>query len=220
MTTVEKLTQSKNVADRFYAKLDSGETLRVTTLLIADFSLHTGRELTDDELAELREGAETQNCRARAMRILGAKQMTGASLAKRLVELGETEFAAAEAVAWLEQIGLIDDAAYARALALHYTRKGYGERRVRDEFYKRGVPRALWDGVLAELRLESESDEAEDDEPSAECRYINSRLRGAAPDRADKKRVSDGLARRGFSWDEISAAWREYLESIANTEET
>ena len=57
---------------------------------------------------------------------------------------GEQEDAAA-AVAWLEDIGALDDAAYAASVARHYAAMGYGPVKIRDEFYRRGVPKDLWD---------------------------------------------------------------------------
>ena len=45
-------------------------------------------------------------------------------------------------------------------------------------------------------------------------RFIRARLGDQMPDRAALRRVSDGLYRRGFSWDEINEAINACLEEM------
>lgn len=101
----------------------------------------------------------------------------------------------------MEHLGYLNDKAYAKLLSEHYAAKGYGPRKVRDELYRRGVPREYWDAALEDL---DEPDEALDALVEARLRRI------ARPDRADFKKVSDALARRGYGWSDISAAIRRY----------
>ena len=51
---------------------------------------------------------------------------------------------AGAAAEYLENIGALDDAAYAAMLVRHYSAQGCGSARIRDELYRRGVPRELW----------------------------------------------------------------------------
>ena len=74
--------------------------------------------------------------------------------------------------------------------------KGYGPRRIRDELYRRRIPRELWDEALSGL---PEQDGTID-------KLLRARLRSENPDRAELKRAADALLRRGFSWDEIKEA--------------
>ena len=72
---------------------------------------------------------------------------------------------------------------------------------MRDELYRRGVPREHWDAAL-----EGAGDPAE-----AIDAFLTKKLRGA--DLSDPKvyqRASDALARRGFRWEDISAGLRRY----------
>ncbi|MDR3278239.1 MAG: RecX family transcriptional regulator, partial [Oscillospiraceae bacterium] len=104
---------------------------------------------------------------------------------------------------WLEKIGMLNDAEYARAVARHYASRGYGTRRIRDEFFKRKVARDMWDEALSELPEDGDG----------LLSLIESKLRGEQPDRAAQKRVTDALIRRGFSWDEVKSAMRRYLDN-------
>ena len=104
------------------------------------------------------------------------------------------------AAQWLEDIGAIDDLAYAKMLVRHYAARGYGPRKIRDEFFKRRVSRDCWDQALEEL-------EAPDD---AIDRLIERKLRGNVPNRKELNRVSAYLARRGFSWEDIREGLARY----------
>jgi len=124
---------------------------------------------------------------------------------KRLVEKGEPEEAAKETVKWLEDIGAINDASYAGSIVSHYSAKGYGDARIKDELYKRGIPREMWDDALSSIE-ESEADEAA-------LRYLEKRLRGST-DKEDLRRVTNALCRRGFSYEEAGAAVKKYIQSV------
>jgi len=192
---VEKLIQSKNVPGRWYAELENGESVRVGTAQVADFSLYAGRELSDDELASLRASASETNAKARALRILGSRMMSRREIADRLREKGETEEDTENAVEFLGRIGALDDAEYAAAIVRQYSSRGYGPGRIRGELSRRGVPRELWDGALAQM---PESGETLDG-------LVRARLRPGA-DKKEVKKLTDMLLRRGYGWEEIKEA--------------
>lgn len=193
---VTKLTESKNVKDRWYADLDTGESLKLSLALIADFSVYTGRRFEEEELEALRAAASKMNAKARALRMLGARAMSRKELTDKLLEKGETPEDAAEAADYLEAVGYLNDAQYAASLVRHYAQRGYGPGRVRQELYRRGVPRELWEEALGELPEDTDTLDA----------LIERRLRGREADPKELKRLTDMLLRRGFSWSEIKAA--------------
>ena len=197
---VTKLTESKNVKDRWYADLDTGESLKLSLALIADFSVYTGRRFEEEELEALRAAASKMNAKARALRMLGARAMSRKELTDKLREKGESGEDADSAADYLESVGYLDDAQYAAALARHYAHKGYGAGRVRQELYRRGVPKEYWESALAELPEDTDAIDT----------LIDRRLRGAEPDRKELKRLTDMLLRRGFSWGEIRSALGRY----------
>jgi regulatory protein len=105
----------------------------------------------------------------------------------------------------LEELGLLNDREYAQTVARHYAAKGCGERKLREELYRRGVPREYWDEALEGVET---TDDALD-------KLVQKKLRGAEPTRENLKKVSDYLARRGYSWEDISGALRRYEEEVA-----
>ena len=207
--TVTKLTASKRVQGRWYAEFDSGETMKVTDALVAEFALTPGRELTDDEYDELREVAVVAAAKSRALNILGAKMCSSGQLRQRLVELGETQEIADETVEWCFEMQLLDDKEYARQVAAGYFSRGYGARKIRDELYRRRVPREYWDDAI-------EYTESGGYAARRAFEILQQKLRGETPDYNDRRKHGATLARRGFSWDEINEAFSLYNENAEN----
>lgn len=176
--------------------LSNGEAVKTTLAVAAEMSIYSGRELDEGEERELLDKSALARARERAMRIISARPMSERELYDRLVEKGETERNAADCVAWLKELHFLSDEEYAGMIVRHYAQKGYGRRRVRDELYRRKVPRDMWDAALDEL---PEQDDTID-------RLLRSRIKSECPDRAELKKASDALLRRGFSWEEIRAA--------------
>jgi len=139
----------------------------------------------------------------RALKILGNRSFSEQEMARRLVEKGESQENAEEVAAWLVELGYINDSDYASAIVRHYSGRGYGESRIRDELYKRGIPREMWEDVLAELDADGVSDAA--------LEFVGKKLRGS-DDKDDLRRVTDALVRRGFSYSDARSVVNAYLE--------
>jgi len=144
----------------------------------------------------------------RALAMLDRRDYSAAELRKKLVEKGEDEAEAAAAVERLTELGFVDDARYAPLVVRHYAAKGYGPRRVLQELQARGIPRELWDAAMEQMPVQ---DDAVD-------RLLRSRLKSDAPDRAELKRASDFLLRKGYGWDEIKAAVARYHAEIEDND--
>ncbi|MFQ9473971.1 MAG: regulatory protein RecX [Oscillospiraceae bacterium] len=100
-----------------------------------------------------------------------------------------------------EPWAVMNDALYAEQVVRHYSAKGYGLRKLRDELYRRGVPRELWDEALERAEDPAEAIDA----------FLAKKLGDTPPeDRRAWKRASDALARRGYAWSDISEGLRHY----------
>jgi regulatory protein len=201
---ITKLTQSEKDPQKYVAEFEDGQRLTVTVALIADFSLYTGRELDGEEYGALISSAASAASKARALRILGARNMSRRELSDRLARKGDSEERAEETADWLEKIGALNDEEYAVLIVRHYAHRGYGESRVRDELYRRGIPRELWEDALANLP----------DMEDTVYRAFSARMSGKKPDRTELKKATDALYRRGFSWDDIKTAIEKYNAEI------
>ena len=110
----------------------------------------------------------------------------------------------------LEELGYLNDAVYAAQVVEHYSAKGFGTKRLRDELYRRGIPRELWEEALSQAGEATQAIDA----------FLRKKLKDEKPDRAALKRVSDALARRGYSWSDISRALSRYQSDPEWTDDT
>ena len=201
---ISKLSASKHKKGRILVQLEGGELLRVGEREVAVFGLYAGKELTAEEKSALEQAARESGLKDRALSLLTARPLSRKELTDRLLERADATEEEAEAVAdELERLGLLDDRAYAEALARHYSAKGYGPYRLREELYRRGVPREHWDAALAGTEDPAEAIDA----------VLRKKLRGAdLSDPRARKRAADALARRGYRWSDVSAALERYQD--------
>ena len=205
-TTIAALRQT--ASDRVTVLLESGEEIKTTLNVVTDLRLYAGRELDETELTRLRAATAAARTRARALDLLSRRAMSEKELFDKLVSKGEDERAAAETVAWLVQNRLLDDESYAASVARHYSARGYGAGRVRQELQRRGLDRSLWDEAMGQV---SPAQDRID-------KFIAARLKDPE-DRDQVRKVTAALARRGFGWDEIREAlarFRAELEEEPN----
>jgi regulatory protein len=185
--------------ERFTLVFDDGTELKTTLGIITERFIHSGMDFDEDAYNELVSACTLALSKARALRIINARPMSREELRKRLIEKGETPDNAEACAEWLCQMGLINDAEYAGSVVRHYAAKGYGAARIKQELRRHGVSRELWDEAMSQM--------PEQDEYLA--RFLRSRLTDPG-DRAQVKKVSDALFRRGYSWDQIKHALNEF----------
>jgi len=194
---IRDLKPSQHAQGRWLALLEDGSILRLGEGEVVGFSLYTGMELDGETLEKLQQSARRSGLKEKAINLLSAKPMSRRELEKKLQSWQADEEESRELCQRLEELGFLNDGRYAELVVRHYSAKGYGVRRLRDELYRRGVPRELWDDAL---------EQAEDPEQA-----IDDFLRKKLSDPEDPKqvkRVTDALARRGFGWREIGEGLR------------
>ncbi len=183
--------------------LEGGDLLRVTESELLRFGLSIGLDIDEGTVVELRQSGARSETRVRAANMISARPLSRKELLKRLREKGALEADAEGAADWLEEIGALNDADYAAMLVRHYGGMGYGEAKIRDELYRRGVPRELWADAL------SKSPDAKE----TILRVIAQKTKGRALDEKGRRRLSDMLLRRGFAWRDVRAALAEIGEN-------
>lgn len=209
MMRIERIEASKHKKGRVLVFLEDGACLKITEQELLDFGLRSGDQLDEGTLARLKEAAGVSNTRAAAADLIGKRAMSRRDLERKLQEKGASEAEVRYAAEWLEAIGALNDAEYAAALVRHYSGMGYGPARVREKLYEKGVPRELWEDALEELLENGGQVDA----------FLRSKLRGRTPDEKEKRRLTNTLLRRGFSWGEVKAAWGRLGDAIEGGDE-
>lgn len=184
--------------ERFTLIFDDGTELKTTLGIITGRFIRSGMDFDEEAYNELVSASGLAMAKARALRIINARPMSREELRKRLIEKGETPENAEACADWLCRMGLINDAEYAGSVVRHYAAKGYGSARIKQELRRHGVPREMWDEAMLQMPEQDAYLE----------RFIRSRLHDPG-DRAQVKKVSDALFRRGYSWEQIKHALNE-----------
>jgi len=154
----------------------------------------------------------TESTKKRALKILGSRNFSEQEMFKRLTGKGESQEDATQAVKWLSELGYINDSNYASLIVNHYAARGYGEARIKNELFKRGIPREMWDENLSLI----ENPDFEISDPALE--FLSKKLRGSI-DKDDLRRAQAALVRRGFSYNDASAAVNRYVSELSDRED-
>ena len=197
---IQELKPSKRIEGRWLAVLEDGSILRLGESEVIDFALYTGKELTDREAEALLDSARRSGLKEKALDLLTRKPQSRKELERNLKEWGAGEAESAALCDRMEELGYLNDASYAAQVVRYYSAKGFGEKKLRDELYRRGIPREMWDDALEQAQDPAEAIDA----------FVAKKLAGKDLDRKQLQKVSAALARRGYSWSDINDALRRY----------
>ena len=199
------LKTTPDAAGRYRVQFEDGTVMRLYRQTVEDFGLYTGLELTDKEFSRLQTAAGEMSAKMRAVRIVSATNVSKKDLEQRLIQKGEDPGQAKAAVAWMEDLNLLDDRRTAEQVVSSCISKGYGIQRAKQALYEKRIPKDLWEDALAEYPDQQEKITA----------FLRSRL-DADSDPKEIRKAIDGLIRRGHSY----SAVRRALENLSvDTEE-
>ena len=192
---VESLKTSPDRAGRYWVTFDDGSKMGLYRQTVEDFALCSGKELDEQEAEALRTAAGQMSAKMRAVRIVSASSVSRRDLEARLVRKGEDPQQAKEAVAWMEDLHLVDDRATAELVVSSCISKGYGLARAKQALYEKRIPKEYWDEALADYPDQTEKITA----------FLKSRL-DADSDEKQIRRAVDALIRRGHSYVSVRRA--------------
>ena len=192
---IESLKTTPDRAGRYWLTMEDGTKLALYRQTVEDFALYPGRELSQEEWERLQEASGAMSAKMRAVRIVAASAVSKKDLQQRLVQKGEDPQQAAEAVAWMEEMRLVDDRGTARQIVSRCASRGYGVARAKQALYEKKIPKQYWEEALADYPDQTEHILA----------FFHARQVDCDDPRQVKKAV-DALLRRGHSYSEIRAA--------------
>ncbi len=167
---------------------------------------------TPGSLADLHEEADPESvARTIVLRALNASPRSRAELENRLLERGVEDGVATRVLDWCEEIGLIDDEAYAGLVIRSKQRsRGLGRRALVHELRRRGV-----EDHVAEVALAVVDDDNEEDVAN---RFAERKLRTmTALDPATKvQRLAAMLARRGYGTERCLRVARAVVSALGS----
>ena len=195
---IERLKTAPDRAGRYAVAFDDGTVLRLYRQTVEDFGLYGGMELSREQYEALLRSARQLSAKMRAVRIISASGVSKGDLESRLVQKGEQPADARQAVQWLEQLHLLDDAKTAEQIVHSCIAKGYGLARAKQALYEKRIPKEFWDEAL----------EAYPDQSDAITAFLKSRITDPEDERQVRK-ATDALIRRGHSYTNIRRALQQ-----------
>ncbi len=200
MMRIDKLSSGPDRAGRYRVTFEDGSVMRLYRQTVEDFGVYSGKELTDEELTQLRTAAGQMSSKMRALRIISASNVSKNDLKNRLVQKGENPEQAKQAVSWLEELDLLDDRKTAEQVISSCIRKGYGLARAKQVLYEKRIPKEYWEDALMDYP----------DQQDAIMSFLRAKLGNSWDDKTLRKAI-DGLIRRGHSYGTI----KKCLESLS-----
>ncbi|MEG1426128.1 MAG: regulatory protein RecX [Oscillospiraceae bacterium] len=160
-------------------------------------SVRVGTFLTDEELLELIEKSDRRRAREKALYLLEHRAHSKRELVEKISAVCPRE-AAREAAEHMEEIGLVDDEAFAHQYAKElFTYKKMGRQRVRQALFQKGIDKE----IIAEVIEEYGGDSGEN-----ALGILTRKYPLWQEDEKVKRRAIAALQRMGYSWEEIRHA--------------
>lgn len=209
MRTITALTNQKRNPNRINVYLDNEFAFGLAA--ITAVSLKVGQTLSAAQIETLRAADELENAKQSALRFLGYRPRSRRELIRNLEGKGFETAIIDQAIARLEELGLVDDAAFARYwVEQRETFKPRSRIALQQELQQKGIQRELIDDVLAEM----------DETAVARQAALKQAARWQTlPEDLFKSKLSGHLQRRGFSYAIIKQIINEVWETTSTNNE-
>ena len=203
MAMISGIVPALRPAGRFAVVVDGREHAVLSLEAIERLGLAVGRTVDGLEDAIALESARLQSY-DRALNMLAFRARSSRELARSLVKKGEERSHVDWAIARLQEQGLLDDAAFARAFTRSKVVGGkQSRRRVEQDLARKGVSRTVAGEAIENVFEEEAIDQRAIVEEAARKKLRA--LSGLDP-AVQRRRLYAFLARRGYDLDDIRAA--------------
>jgi len=207
MGTITALTAQKRNPNRVNVYLD--ETFAFGLAAITAASLRIGQVLTPADIETLQTADELENAKQSALRFIGYRPRSLAEVRDNLRGKGFEEGTIEQAITRLQELGLLDDTAFARYwVEQRETFKPRSPLALRQELQQKGVGREVIEEILNEVDETAVARLAAQKQAS---RWQN------LPEEEFKTKLGSYLQRRGFSYylsKEVSDEMWQHILSV------
>lgn len=193
MPRLTKIKETKK--GRLALFLDGEFVFSLDEETFARANLHEGDELESWQVEDLRKQSDTRRALDKAMDYLSLRDHASGELYQKLCRKFDAP-SAAYAVARAGELGLLDDAGFARRRAAELLRKRKSRREILTDLAAKGIDR---DTAAEAVEALYECDEEGEDPELATARALVQRHYAAKLAAGKRDQVAAALARRGFS---------------------
>ena len=180
--------------------LDEEFVMNLDTKTLLENRFDVGREIDDEELKDVIEQSNARRAKEKALWLLTYRAHSKKELEDKLRRTCDTD-AAETAVTRMEELGLINDGAYAESCARRLLLdKKMTRRAALYELTRKGIDKETAEAVLEEIDV----DYRENIRSIIEKKYRDIR------DEKVRRRAVAALQRLGYGWEDIKAVLEEY----------
>lgn len=177
--------------------LDGEAAVKIDTEIFLRSGLKLGDLLDDEGLHQLIAASDARRAKEKALYLLEHRSHSKKELVEKIARTAASREAAQAAADRMEEIGLVDDEAFARDYARQlFLRKKYGPRRVRQELALKGIRQEL----IGELLAEYADEESETENISS---LLEKKYPGWQEEEKVRRRAVAALQRWGYSYEQI-----------------
>ena len=180
--------------------LDGVLWMRVRKKHFALLPLQTEESIDPDAYLNRLCALQAADCYEAALTILDQAAQTSADLTNKLTRKGYARPAAEAAVARLVENHLVDDARYAQRIAQNQLNRPVGAWAVRRKLMAKRLDEDTIDSVMEDFDSEQQAQACVQAAEKLWRKY------SSLPAREGRAKLSQALARRGFSWEAIHSA--------------
>lgn len=183
--------------------LSNGEEVLIDNDICSENCLKKGDALTEEKVNDLIFRSQYLRAKSRAVWYLDRKDRTSKDLYNKLCLAGFDKKASAKVIGRLTEVGLIDDRRFAENYANRLIEGNTSKREALQKMLQKGVPYDMAKDVLENC----EADEAEQINALIDKKYRTKLLSDGGV-----QKVYAALIRKGFSYDAVKTALKNYTE--------
>ena len=189
--------------------MDTGEEFIMDKKTWEESPFRVDSSLSTEQLEALLKESDHRRAQSRAVYLLSKRDFSRRELEQKLCRekgryVAEKKDLARETAAYMEELGYVDDAAYAARLAERYSAERlYPKRRILQKLMEKGITRATAEEAVAAVQTE---------DADLALEFLM-RKRYTVPDeQREADRIAAALARYGFGGEDIRRAMRRWME--------
>ena len=194
MYIISAITPQKRSKTRYNIMTEEGFLLSLSEESIVRHSLKTGKEISPELLAELKQEDSLKYAKELSLRYVTYAPRSRQQLVKHLQQRELDSESIEGACAFMEEYGYIDDERFARMYAETYLKK-YSPYVVKQRLMNEGVSSTIAEAVTADCETT--------DTLQNLFEKLQKKYQSEEPVK-QKKKICDALARRGYRWSEIA----------------
>lgn len=201
---ITQLEPQKRHKNRYNLYLDGEFALGLTEDVVYQYGLKENKEIDESFLESVLKKEEQMKANDYALNLLGFSARSEHQIRQKMKDKGFEPESIEGTVQFLRNYNYLNDEEYARSFVKdRQAFKKAGKRLLQQELRQKGVHPTTIESVLAEAV-------STEDELTRAQALVQQKIKVPNPDKKEIQRVTNFLARKGYSWDIISRALKTY----------